>query len=174
MKTRITLVTGPFFLLLMVLLTISGCSTRNSVRIAETSSVVRIVSAVRLSDSSTIKDALLKQYAEWHGTPYRMGGLDKRGIDCSGFAYITFRSKLGYSIPRTTKSQAQSGRYVPLKDLRIGDLVFFKTSIRYNHVGIYLGDRQFLHASSSKGVMISGLNETYWKKHYWTARRISD
>ncbi len=174
MKTRATLVTGSFFLLLIILLVTSGCSSRNGSRVAGTSSVAKTASAVRLSDSSAVRDALLEQYGEWHGTPYRMGGLDKRGIDCSGFAYITFRSKLGYSIPRTTKSQAQSGRYISLQDLRAGDLIFFKTSIRYNHVGIYLGDKQFLHASSSKGVMISGLNERYWKKHYWTARRISN
>jgi cell wall-associated NlpC family hydrolase len=120
-----------------------------------------------------VKSKLLKQYYEWQKTPYKMGGLSKRGIDCSGFAYITFRSKLGCNIPRTTKLQVKTGEQVARNNLRTGDLVFFQTSLLYNHVGIYLGDAKFLHASSSRGVIISSLTENYWKKRYWTARRIS-
>ena len=101
-----------------------------------------------------------------------MGGLSKHGVDCSGFVYITFRSQLGFSIPRTTGSQVTIGRKVARNNLRVGDLVFFHTSLLYNHVGIYLGDSKFLHASTSKGVIISSLNEKYWRKRYWTARRI--
>lgn len=102
----------------------------------------------------------------------KLGGLSKHGIDCSGFVYVTFRSKLGCNVPRTTELQVKTGRKVDRNNLRVGDLVFFQTSLFYNHVGIYLGDSEFLHASSSRGVIISNLNETYWKKRYWTARRI--
>ncbi len=173
MKTRLSPVTGSLFLLL-VLAAMAGCSLRDGSIHTRPVSVPETSTAIPLSNSRAVQEVLLKQYQEWRGTPYRMGGLERSGIDCSGFAYITFRTRLGYKIPRTTNSQVLIGRYVPLRELRIGDLVFFKTSIRYNHVGIYLGDMKFLHASTSKGVMISGLNESYWKKRYWTARRVAE
>lgn len=159
------------FLLTIILAILTGCSSVQR-DITTPLAVAKTPTAVDLQNSSAVKSTLLQHYREWHGTPYRMGGLDKRGIDCSGFAYITFRSELGYTLPRTTDLQAKTGRQVVRKNLRIGDLIFFKTSFYSNHVGIYLGDSEFLHASTSKGVIISSLKEQYWKDCYWTARRI--
>lgn len=127
-----------------------------------------------MRDLARVKEKLLQQYKEWYRTPYKMGGLSRSGIDCSGFAYLTFSRTLGYTIPRTTDAQVQIGTGVARGSLRVGDLIFFHTSIFYNHVGIYLGDSQFLHASTSKGVMISTLTQRYWDDRYWTARRLSD
>ena len=123
------------------------------------------------------KDALLKekfyaQYKEWRGVSYRLGGLSKRGIDCSGFVYMTFKTKLGLTVPRTTEMLARSGRSVARERLKAGDLVFFKTSYSVRHVGIYLEGGRFLHASKSRGVMISRLDNVYWKRKYWQARRL--
>lgn len=115
---------------------------------------------------------LQQQYAHWKGTPYALGGLSHKGIDCSGFVYLTFLNQLGISLPRTTEYLAKTGSSVPLHDIQPGDLVFFKTSYFDRHVGIYLGDNQFIHASSSKGVMISHLTDNYWQRHYWQTRRI--
>ncbi|HID69064.1 MAG TPA: cell wall hydrolase [Desulfobacterales bacterium] len=170
---RIISVPGSnYFLFLLILLSIiTGCSTGGH-RPSANVKAIKSGSAVDLRDSSSVKSKLLKQYGEWRKTPYRMGGMSKRGVDCSGFVYITFRSQLGFTIPRTTDSQVKIGRKVARNNLRVGDLVFFQTSLFYNHVGIYLGDSKFLHASTSKGVIISSLNEKYWRKCYWTARRI--
>ncbi len=162
---------SSFLFLFILLLTLSGCSTGGH-KSPPASKTIKTASVADLHDSSRVKAKLLKQYGEWRKTPYKMGGLSKRGVDCSGFVYITFRSQLGFSIPRTTKSQVKTGKKVARNNLRVGDLVFFHTSLFYDHVGIYLGDSKFLHTSTSKGVTISSLKEKYWKRCYWTARRI--
>jgi probable lipoprotein NlpC len=171
MKSGVTPVTSSFLFLLAILFIVTGCSSVQHDTAAQVD-VIQATSAADLHNSNAIKATLLRQYKEWYKTPYKMGGLSKDGIDCSGFAYITFRSKFGYTLPRATESQAQTGKQVARNKLQTGDLVFFKTSLYYNHVGIYLGDSRFLHASTSKGVIISNLNEQYWKERYWTARRI--
>ncbi len=123
-------------------------------------------------DNGDVHSRLLQQYREWRNTPYRMGGMSKRGVDCSGFVYLTYREKFGYTLPRTTELQIEKGREVSRSNLRPGDLLFFKTGWLSRHVGIYLGEQRFIHASSSRGVITSGLAEDYWNNHYWTARRI--
>lgn len=125
------------------------------------------------SNSESLKRKLYAQYGEWKGAKYKIGGLSKNGIDCSGFIYVTFKSKLGLVLPRSTELQAELGRGVVKSELRTGDLVFFKTGLfSVRHVGVYLERGKFLHASTSSGVMISGLDEDYWKSAYWKARRI--
>ena len=121
---------------------------------------------------TNVTNALDKQYRQWKGAPYRMGGLSKRGVDCSGFVQLTFRDRLHKKLPRTTKAQARYGKKISKGSLKPGDLVFFKTSPRVRHVGIYMGRNRFLHASTSSGVMISKLDNVYWKKKYWQARRV--
>ena len=126
---------------------------------------------VDLNDSSTVKNKLYAQYKNWKGVKYRMGGLSKSGIDCSGFVYRTFRSQLGINIPRSTEQQSLSGTQIDKNKLKPGDLIFFKTESKVRHVGIYLENNSFLHASSSKGVMISKLDNVYWKSKYWKSKR---
>lgn len=116
--------------------------------------------------------SLFEQYQDWRGTHYQPGGLSKAGIDCSGYVYMTFKDRFGMEMPRSTLGQVQLGNPVTRNDLRTGDLVFFHTGKRTTHVGIYLNDDQFMHASSSKGVMISDLRESYWSHAWWTARRV--
>lgn len=118
-----------------------------------------------------LKEAFYSQHKEWHGTRYRLGGLSKKGVDCSGFVYLTFQSRLGINLPRDTSLQSREGRDVANKDLQTGDLVFFRTG-RYNHVGIYLEDGRFMHASTREGVKISRLGDAYWKRTYWKAKRL--
>jgi len=127
---------------------------------------------VELGNSALVRQQLYAQYREWKGTRYQIGGLSRRGIDCSGFMYVTFKSGLGVILPRSTELQAESGASVNRNELRSGDLVFFNTGIRVRHVGVYLERGHFLHASTSRGVMISELNDAYWKPRYWKARRI--
>lgn len=100
-----------------------------------------------------------------------MGGSSRNGVDCSGFVQRLYRDLFDRPIPRSTSLQVQSGRPIERAQLIPGDLVFFKPPYKVRHVGIYLGHGEFAHASTSRGVMISNLSETYWRTCYWTARR---
>lgn len=119
-----------------------------------------------------LADLLYKHYKEWRGTRYRLGGLSKGGIDCSGFVYLTFLDRLGIELPRSTHFQSEKGREVARNQLQTGDLVFFRTG-RYNHVGIYLEDGKFMHSSTKTGVRISSLSNGYWQRTYWKAKRLN-
>jgi murein DD-endopeptidase / murein LD-carboxypeptidase len=127
---------------------------------------------VDLADPAAVRSALLAQHSAWKGVPYRMGGSDRRGLDCSAFAQLTYRQRFGIAIPRETSSQRQSGRALAAADAVPGDLLFFNTGPRDRHVGIYVGTRQFLHVSTRAGVMISSLAEDYWARRLVTAVRI--
>lgn len=121
-------------------------------------------------DSPVVKK-LYSHYNEWRGVRYRIGGMSKKGIDCSGYVHIAYKQKLNKNIPRSTELLSSAGKSVQMSNLRPGDLLFFKTGWKSRHVGIYLGKGQFTHASSSRGVMISKLNNPYWQDAYWMARR---
>lgn len=108
----------------------------------------------------------------WMGTPHRMGGMGLRGIDCSGLVVRLYRDLFHMRLPRTTVAQMHSGRPVARHDLTAGDLVFFKPAKKYRHVGIYLGDGDFVHTSTSNGVMISRMDDDFWSRCYLTGRRL--
>ena len=116
---------------------------------------------------------LLKlHYEQWRGTPYVDGGMSATGIDCSGFTVLAYRDVFRLSLPRTAGEQAESGQEIARASLKSGDLVFFNTGRSKKHVGIYLADDQFIHASVSKGVTLSSLDDAYWQERYWQARRV--
>ncbi|CAX60540.1 bifunctional murein DD-endopeptidase/murein LD-carboxypeptidase [Erwinia billingiae] len=119
-----------------------------------------------------IKSRLMDQYADWKGVRYRLGGTSKRGIDCSAFVQTTFREQFGLDLPRSTYEQEDTGKSINRGKLRPGDLVLFRAGSTGRHVGIYLGNDNFVHASTSSGVMISNLNDSYWKTRYREARRV--
>ena len=125
-----------------------------------------------VSDKETVL-LLKRHYERWRGTPYVDGGMSASGMDCSGFTVVAFRELFGVSLPRTAGEQAVSGREVTRDALKPGDLVFFQTGRWKRHVGIYLSDEQFIHASLSRGVTLSSLDDSYWQKKYWQARRLS-
>lgn len=118
-----------------------------------------------------VRQALLSQHQRWVGTPYRLGGTNERGIDCSALIQNVYRDTFNMELPRTTRQQVKQGRLVNRSELQAGDLVFFKPPGPYRHAGIYIGDGRFMHASSSRGVMISRLDNSYWKRYYWQSRR---
>lgn len=127
---------------------------------------------LEISDTYKTKQILNQQYKDWCHVQYRMGGTSKKGIDCSGLVYQTYQTKFGFDMPRSTEYQSKIGRSIQQDQLIAGDLVFFKTGITTRHVGMYIDKGKFLHASSSKGVMISNLEDPYWSNAYWKAQRV--
>ena len=117
---------------------------------------------------------LSEQQYDWAGTPYVLGGQSRKGIDCSGFVQKTFMDRFNIALPRTTKEQAHHGKLVHKEEIQTGDLVFFKTGLGPNgyHVGIYVKEDKFLHASTKGGVIYSSMNSPFWSKTFWQVRRI--
>jgi len=110
---------------------------------------------------------------DWYGTPHRMGGTTKKGVDCSGFVIVAYREVLARDFTgRRAEDLFAEMEMVKWEDLEFGDLVFFKVKgRRIDHVGIYVGDGNFAHTSSSRGVMISALDNPYWSQRYFKAGR---
>ncbi len=151
------------WLLLVAILTLAGCGHHQAPP-----------PDPRLSDSITVIAELNEQLNHWRGTPYRYGGMSRSGVDCSGFVARTFRDRFEIQLPRETRTQAEIGTRIDKEELLPGDLVFFKTGGGDNglHVGIYDTDNQFIHASTSRGVIRSSLDNVYWRKKFWQARRL--
>jgi cell wall-associated NlpC family hydrolase len=114
---------------------------------------------------------LIKTIDEWFGTRYKLGGSTKDGIDCSALMQVFISSIYGITIPRTAREQFSFSRRISRAEIKEGDLVFFNTVGGISHVGMYLQNNKFVHASSN-GVTISDLDEDYWLKHFIGAGRI--
>lgn len=122
--------------------------------------------------TNTTADQLITTAKKYIGVPYLWGGTTPSGFDCSGFLQYVFRQN-GLHLLRTSKEQYTMGVYVARNQLQKGDLVFFQTgSNGISHVGMYIGNDQFIHASTSKGVTISNLSSSYWIRTYYGARRV--
>ncbi|EDL62804.1 C40 family peptidase, partial [Bacillus sp. SG-1] len=128
------------------------------------------ISSVSAASGTVDIEDYSKQFV---GTPYSWGGTTPSGFDCSGFVTYVY-SNYGVDLPRTSADQYNSGTAVNTSELEKGDLVFFSTyKPGPSHAGIYLGDNEFIHASDS-GVVVSGLQDYYWKDRYLGARRYSE
>lgn len=114
---------------------------------------------------------LLKQIEKWWGTRYCMGGSTENCIDCSAFTQAILLDVYSIWMPRTAREQFSTTERIKRNDLMEGDLVFFKSGRHISHVGIFLTNEKFVHASSSNGVIISDLNDSYWKSRYAGAGR---
>ena len=109
---------------------------------------------------------LLVSYSKWKDTKYAWGGDSKKGIDCSALTRRIYREVYGHELPRVSTQQAQTGKKVSSKNLKAGDIVFFKPEGRTNHTAVYVGNSLFINASSSKGVVMSSLKSPYWGKYF--------
>lgn len=121
--------------------------------------------------SNYISRRVINSSLNYIGVPYVFGGTTPSGFDCSGFTRYVF-ANAGIYLPRTADAQFDAGMPISMGELQPGDLVFFQTyTWGASHVGIYLGDSQFVHASSSRGVVVDSLNSSYWSSNYFGARR---
>ena len=118
--------------------------------------------------------SLLNFIEDWFGTRYKYGGNTKRGIDCSALTGGLLMAVYGFGAPRTAKQQFEASEKIKREELKEGDLVFFNTTGGVSHVGLYLDNDYFVHASSSQGVTITSLNDPYFAKRYIGAGRIVD
>ncbi len=118
---------------------------------------------------------MLKHALALLGTPYRWGGTSTKGFDCSGLVGYVFQNTLGIELPRISRDMAKSGELVSERSkLTPGDLVFFGRKGRVNHVGIYVGEGQFVHAPrTGKDVMVSRMDSGYWSSKYLEGRRVA-
>jgi cell wall-associated NlpC family hydrolase len=116
---------------------------------------------------------LMREISRYMGVPYQHGGASTEGMDCSGYTMTVYKNGAGVQLPRTSRDQAEVGSPIGTKDLKFGDLVFFNTTgTDASHVGIYLGDDLFAHASVTLGVTISSLQSSYYQRRLDGARRI--
>ncbi len=131
--------------------------------------------ALKKTDAGEIplRQQIIRTAKQYIGVPYLWGGTTPGGFDCSGFVQYVFQ-RHGITLPRTSKQQWEVGTSVSRSDLQPGDLVYFANTYTagVSHLGIYVGDGQFIHASSSKGVIISSLSNSYWASHYHGAKRV--
>lgn len=117
-------------------------------------------------------ERLIAFMESWYGVPYKYGGGDRLGVDCSAFCSLLMDSVYGVVLPRTAKSQYEMGVKIKKSQLEQGDLVFFNTTGGISHVGVYLINNKFVHAATSAGVMISDLEDMYYKKRFVGASRV--
>lgn len=126
---------------------------------------IQDISKILDVSESTLKDKKLYNFIiDWYGTPYKYGGMNEDGIDCSGFTNILYKEIYKIQLPRTSKDIAENVKRKYTNDLKEGDLVFFSfgSTGTVNHIGVYLHNNKFVHASTSKGVIISNLTEPYY------------
>ena len=149
-----------------------SCATHTTLQATGSVETETSARAKRYPDSRETEKLIYGEYMRWSGTRHRLGGTGQGGIDCSGFVRAVYKNVFNTELPRTTKTQVKQGTFVNRNELRAGDLVFFKPPTYPRHVGIFLKGKDFVHASKSKGVIISKIDPHYWGKYYWTARRI--
>lgn len=163
-------------------LTVSKDSVKTGDRDVETSakdaeSVISGKRSFRTEKNTAISNLdqakMMREISRMMGVSYKLGGMDENGIDCSAYTMLVYKNSIGKALPRSSAEQFKQGIPVEPQDLKFGDLVFFDTTGEpASHVGIYLGDDLFAHASVSLGVTISSLESTYYRNRYNGARRI--
>ncbi|MCM1517849.1 MAG: NlpC/P60 family protein [Pseudoflavonifractor sp.] len=160
--TRLRTVTIPLLTAIAVSLALTAChSSKNASGTAAT---------------SRERQAVVKEAHRWLGTRYRYGGTERSGVDCSGMVMRVYDKAAGVKLPRSSAQQQSFCKSIKRKDLAAGDLLFFTTGRdrkQVSHVGIYIGHDKMIHASASRGVITSNLNEKYYADNYHSSGRIT-
>ena len=127
----------------------------------------RYAAVLGVSKTRLVNERLYKFIDSWIGVPHRSGGMDKRGIDCSGFTSILQDEVYNQSVPRVARQMAEQVKRKYEEELKEGDLVFFDfDGQKFSHVGVYLMNNKFVHTSTSKGVIISDLKDPWYYKYF--------
>lgn len=157
---------GSLFIVVAVLFigSMSGCASKPD---------IAPLSSPGPGPMTVLERRIWDNVRDWQGAPYLWGGVTANGIDCSAFVQTIYRRTFGIDLPRTTAEQVHVGVPVAWDRVDAGDLVFFLSPDRSRHVGIYLRNRMFVHATKSGGgVKVSRLDDAHWRSIFWTARRI--
>lgn len=158
-------------LALVLLLALTSCGTKKNLSNTDFQSLARAGLVLGFDIDWEDDHALMLEAARWVGTPYRAGGNDRSGIDCSGLSSQIYKNVYRVRLSRRSEDQYRKDcrTHKRRKHLKSGDLVFFHPTGKrkvVNHVGIYLKDNKFIHASSSKGVRVDDLDDGYWRRHW--------
>ena len=123
-----------------------------------------------------VRDSKLYSFiSDWYGTPYKYGGCEKTGVDCSCFTINLFEKVYGKKMPRTAGEIYKECDKLKIEKAEEGDLIFFKiNSNSITHVGVYLRDNKFVHASTTRGVLVNSLTETYYQKYFYSAGKLKN
>lgn len=133
------------------------------------------VNALGLERTEGDNETLYNAIQSWIGTPYQYGGTSKSGVDCSGFVGNIYQEVYHRTLHRVANDMQLDCELISKSELKEGDLVFFTNSKgRVSHVGIYLKDGIFAHSSTSRGVIISRLGDSYWSKHFYKGGRVNE
>lgn len=172
-----------YLLILLLIFSLTACKSKKHV-ITKKSKAERTVKRKNPGDTTPAADysdaanKVVENAKQFDGVRYKYGGTTKKGMDCSGLVYTSFKQE-NIALPRTTTDLSKTGSWIDLKEVQKGDLLFFatrKNSRIVNHVGIVtesrVGNVEFIHASTSNGVMISNLAERYWYFAFVQARRV--
>ncbi len=164
----------PYVCLVLALLLYSSCKSKKILTDASKGRPVTSGS-LNVKGKDLDNEKLYRFIDSWMGVPHRSGGMDKKGVDCSGFTTILEKEIYNRAVPRTAKSMAESVKRKYEDDLKEGDLVFFDfQGQKFSHVGVYLHNNKFVHASTSKGVIISDLKDPWYYKYFSRAGSIKD
>lgn len=162
--------------LFLATLTISCGSSKKAATSRSTSKSTTVVKTSQKTSSKA--NAIVKTAMKYKGTRYKFGGTTSKGMDCSGLTYTAFGAHK-VTLPRVSYQQATKGKRIKLSTVQKGDLLFFQTNKnrkRINHVGLVVSHKsgviKFIHSTSSKGVLVSSLEERYWKNAFTEARRV--
>jgi len=156
------------FIFLLSLTILSACSSKKHLSSTVSNKVIKKYSTVMEVSPKKITNGKLYNFIDqWEGTKHRTGGLDKNGIDCSGFTYLLYRDVYGKPIPRNTSQQVQLIKRRYENQLKEGDLVFFNYNNKKNsHVGVFLQNGYYVHASTRRGVVVQKLRDPYTYKYF--------
>ena len=170
-------------IVILLIFSLSACKSKKKVITKKNISSKTVKTTKTDNSSATINNSIVAKKVvdnakQFDGVRYKYGGTTKKGMDCSGLVYTSFKQEK-IALPRTTKTLSKTGDWVDLNEVQIGDLLFFatkKNSRAVNHVGIVtesrVGNVEFIHASTSNGVMVSNLAERYWYFAFVQARRV--
>lgn len=161
-------------LLLVSLIGCHGNKDKSTAKLSEADAALKKKYSLQLGvEEKAITNLKLYRFVdEWYGVPYKYGGKTKTGVDCSGFASALLRDVYAISLAGSAQSMYEGCDHVAEKNLQEGDLVFFKiNSKNVSHVGVYLQNRRFVHASTKRGITINNLDEAYYKKYFFKGGR---